>query len=156
MTQVPLAEIPQVLVPAFAAGDGAAEAKVQERTNVERLGQMVEVISRGRFDELRERLAADVTYEMAAPPHVPWRRRTTGADQVTAAIAENFASVREQRTEPLALVSQGDTVMVMARETGRFADGGQPYEMLIAQQFTFDGEGRLTAFRSVAGEAGAY
>jgi ketosteroid isomerase-like protein len=154
MTQVSLGEIPQVLGPAFAAGDGAAEAKERERANVERLGQMVHCISQGRFDALREQLAPDVTYEMVAPRRIPWRRAARGADEVAAAIAENFATLCEQRTQPLSLVSQGDTVMVMAREAGRFVDDGAEYEVLIAQQFTFDDEGRLAQFRSVVGEVG--
>ena len=154
MTQVALQEIPRVLEPAFVAGDAAAEAKERERGNVERLGRMVHCISQGRFDELREQLAPDVTYEMVAPRRMPWRRAARGADEVAAAIAENFATLCEQRTEPLSLVSQGDTVMVMAREAGRFVDGGRPYEVVIAQQFTFDDDGRLTGFRGVVGEIG--
>jgi ketosteroid isomerase-like protein len=154
MTQVPLAEIPEVLGPAFESGDAAAPGKAQERANVEQLGRMVHAISQGRFDALREGLAPDVTYEMVAPARVPWRRHAFGADEVAATIAENFATVREQRTQPLSLVSQGDTVMVMARETGRFADDGEPYEVMLAQQFTFGGDGRLVGFRSVVGEVG--
>jgi ketosteroid isomerase-like protein len=154
MEQVSLDRIPEVLMPAFAAGDDVAGAKVRERGNVERIGRMVHLISQGRFDELREHLAPDVEYEMGAPQSIPWCRRARGADEVAAAIAENFASVRDQRTQPLSLVSQGDTVMVMARESGRFADSDEPYEVLLAQQFTFDGEGRLAAFRAVTAPVG--
>jgi ketosteroid isomerase-like protein len=154
MEQLSLDRVSELLVPAFAAGDAAAGAKAQERENVERIGRMVHAISQGRFDELREQLAPEVEYEMAAPESIPWHRRARGADAVAAVIADNFASVREQRTQPLSLVSQGDTVMVMARESGRFADSGEPYEVLLAQQFTFDREGRLAGFRSVVGEVG--
>ena len=154
MTQVSLEEIPRVLGPAFEAGDAAAEGKSRERENVERIGRMVHAIAQGRFDEVREQLAPGVTYEMAVPEIIPWRRRAAGPDEVVQAIAENFATVREQRTQPLSLVSQGDTVMVMARETGRFADSGETYEVLLSQQFTFDDDGRLAAFRSVVGEVG--
>ncbi|HEU4882315.1 MAG TPA: nuclear transport factor 2 family protein [Longimicrobium sp.] len=154
MTQVSLEEVPRVLGPVFAAGDAAAGAKERERGNVERIGRMVHCISQGRFDELREQLAPDVAYEMVAPARVPWRRAARGADQVAATIAENFATVCEQRTQPLSLVSQGDTVMLMARETGRFVDDGAEYEVLTAQQFTFDDDGRLAEFRSVVGEVG--
>lgn len=80
MTQVSLAEIPQVPGPAFAAGDAAAEARAQERANVEQIGRMVYAISRGRFDELREQLAPDVACEMVAPARIPWRRHACGAD----------------------------------------------------------------------------
>lgn len=151
MAQVSLAEVPEVLVPAFTAGDAAADAKAQERENVERIGRMVHLISQGRFDELREHLAPDVEFEMAVPESIPWRRYARGADEVAAAIAENFATVSEQRPQPLSLVSQGDTVMVMARETGRLVASGEPYEVVLAQQFTFNGDGRLAAFRSVVG-----
>lgn len=154
MEQATLDRVAELLVPAFAAGDAAADAKTQERENVERLGRMVHAISQGRFDELREHLAPDVEYEMAVPESIPWHRRAQGADAVAAAIGENFAAVREQRTQPLSLVSQGDTVMVMARESGRFADSGEPYEVLLAQQFTFAADGRLAGFRSVVGEVG--
>lgn len=154
MTQVSLEEVPQVLGPAFVAGDAAAEGKERERANVERIGRMVHFIAQGRFDALREQLAPDVTYEMVVPAHIPWRRAARGADEVAAAIAENFATVREQRTQPLSLVSQGDTVMLMARETGRFVDDGAEYEVLVAQQFTFGDDGRLAEFRSVVGEVG--
>src|SRR5688500_3914716 len=154
MAQLSLADVSQALAPAFAAGDPSAEAKAQERANVERIGQMVQCISQGRFDELREQLAPEVIYEMVVPPGIPWRREASGADAVAATIAENFGTVCEQRTEPLSLVSQGDTVMVMARESGRLVDSGEPYEVMLAQQFTFDGDGRLAAFRSVVGDVG--
>lgn len=152
MVQVPLREIPRTLGPVFMAGDPGAQGRTQEWGNVERIGRMVQAIAGGRFDELRERLAPDVAYEMAAPPRFPWRSTARGADEVAAAIRENFASVCEQRTQPLSLVSQGDTVMVMARESGRFTDGGERYEVLLAQQFTFAADGRLAGFRTVAAE----
>lgn len=153
MAQVPLARVPETLEPAFAAGDPDNEAKVQERANVERIGQMVHAIARGRFDELRQHLAYDVVYEISAPERVPWVRHALGPEDVADAIAANFRAVQDQRTEPLSLVSQGDTVMVMARESGRFTDSGEPYEVMLAQQFTFR-DGRLAAFRSVTGEIG--
>jgi ketosteroid isomerase-like protein len=149
MKQVTLPHVPDVLGPAFAQGDPQSEAKVQEQANVERIGQMFHLIARGRFDELRHHLAYDVSLEIAAPPHVPWARHALGPEDVADAIASNFRSVHDQRSEPLALVSQGDTVMVMARETGRWAESGQPYEVMLAQQYTFR-DGRLAVFRSVA------
>ena len=154
MTKVPLAEIPRTLEPAFAAGDPAAETRTRERANVDTIGRMVHAIAHGRYDEVREHLAPDVDFEIVAPACVPWRRHARGADEVAATIAENFACVREQRTQPLSLVAQGDTVMVMAREAGCFVDDGEPYEVMLAQQFTFGDDGRLVGFRSVVGEIG--
>jgi ketosteroid isomerase-like protein len=159
MKQVPLAQIPEMLETAFAAADPANAGKVQERSNVERVAEMIHLIAAGRFDELRELLAPDVTFELAAPARAPWVRRARGVDEVVAAIAKNFGSVRDQLPEPLGLVAQGDTVMVMGRETGRWVDDDEPYEVLLAHQFTFR-DGKLAAFHSVSAEnrepAGAY
>ncbi len=148
MGQVPLNEVPRALETAFAGGDPAHPWRVQESAQVELLGRMVQAIAGARFDELRAYLADDVTYEVAVPDALPWIRRAAGVEDVIGAIASNFGTVTEQRTEPLALVSQGDTVMVMARETGRMAETGEPYQALLAQQFTFR-EGKLAVFRSV-------
>lgn len=154
MARVSLAEVPESLGAAFAAGDPESGERAGERTHVERLGQMFHAIAGGRYDGLRALLTDDVTFELAAPVGFAWVRRAAGADEVVAAIAANFASVRDQRPEPLVLAAQGDTVMVMGRETGRWAEGGEPYQVLVAQQFSFR-DGRLAAFRSVVAEAGA-
>lgn len=148
MGQVPLDEFPQALGTAFAHGDPVHEARRQEAANVDAIGEMIRLISQGRFLELRPFLADDVTYEIAVPATLPWVRRACGAEAVINALAANFAFVREQRTEPLALVSQGDTVMMMARETGRMVDTNVAYQALLAQQYTFR-DGRLALFRSV-------
>lgn len=148
MSKVTLPHVPEVLGSAFEAGDPQSGGKAQERDNVERMGQMFHAIARGRWDELRHMMAYDVAYEITAPPHVPWVRRALGPEEVADAIAANFRSVRDQRSEPLALVSQGDTVMVMGHETGRWAESGHPYEVMLSQQYTFR-DGRLALFRSV-------
>lgn len=148
MGQVPLNELPDALQAAFADLDPVHAARAREAENVETIGRMVQLIAHGRFVDLRPYLADDVMYEIAVPGSLPWVRRASGADDVINVIAANFGSVRDQRTEPLALVAQGDTVMVMARETGRMADTGVPYQALLAQQFTFR-DGRLAVFRSV-------
>lgn len=153
MRQVTLAEVPDALGTAFAADDPASEAKERERTNVDRLGRIFQAIAAGRFDELRDLLAPDVTFELAGPARLCWVSRAEGADDVAAAIAANFGRVRDQRPEPLSLVAQGDEVMVMARETGRLAETGEEYRILLAQRYSFR-DGRLAAFHAVAAETG--
>jgi len=151
MTEIPLALVARSFGAAFMAGDPASAAKEPERANVDHLARLVHAISSGRFDEFRALLADDVEYELLGPPGSPWPFRVRGADAVTAAIEENFASVAEQMPEVLAMSAQGDTVMLMARERGRWRATGAPYEHLLAQQFTFR-DGQLSVFRSVVGE----
>lgn len=152
MTQVPLAGVPDALGPAFTAGDPESGSRAAEQKNVDLISRMFQAIAAGRFDELRGWMAPDATFELAAPAGFPWVRRAAGADDVTAAVAANFATTRDQHPEPLALVAQGDTVMVMARETGRWAETGEPYGTLLAQQYSFR-DGKLATFRSVVAEA---
>lgn len=148
MAGVPLDKVSHALGESFAEGDPAHVWRVQETANMELLGQMVQVIAARRFQDLRQHFADDISYEIAVPASLPFVRQASGADDVVAAIAYNFSVLSEQRTEPLAVVCQGDTVMVMARENGRMADTGVPYQALLAQQFTFRG-GKLAVFRSV-------
>ena len=54
-------------LPAYYAA--AAEAKAQERENVERLGRMVHAISRGDFDEFRAHLAPGQRHRAVASAH---------------------------------------------------------------------------------------
>lgn len=148
MAGVPLDKFSQALGDSFAGGDPAHRCGVQEAQNVELLGRMVQVIAERRIHDLREHFTEDISYEMAVPASLPFVRQASGADDVLSAIMYNFSVLSEQRTEPLAVVSQGDTVMMMARESGRMADTGVPYRALLAQQYTFRG-GKLAVFRSV-------
>ncbi|HEU0016201.1 MAG TPA: nuclear transport factor 2 family protein [Longimicrobium sp.] len=151
MRQVTLAEVPEVLAPAFAEGDPDHASKPQERRNVDCVSEMFCAIREGRFGDLAAFMTPDVTLEISAPDSIPYEPFARGPEQVAAAVARNFAQATEQRPEPLALVAQGDTVMAMARETGRWADG-RPYHIIFSQQYTFR-DGRLSLFRAVAAEA---
>lgn len=146
--QVPLDQVPAAMEAAFADGDPAHTERVQESANVELLGRMIQAVAAGDFHALREHFADEVTYEIAVPAALPFIRHARGAEDVIGAIAFNFGVLKDQRTEPLSLVSQGDTIMMMARETGRMADTGVAYQALLAQQYTFRG-GKLAVFRSV-------
>ena len=148
MAGVPLDKFSKALGESFAEGDTAHVWRMQETANVELLGRMVHVIAERRFQDLRPHFTDDVSYEIAVPASLPFVRQAAGVDDVVSAIMYNFSVLSEQRTQPLAVVSQGDTVMVMARENGRMADTGVPYQALLAQQFTFR-DGKLAVFRSV-------
>jgi ketosteroid isomerase-like protein len=152
MTRGTLDQMPEALGAAFADGDAAHPWRVQEGANVELLGRMMQAIAAGRFDELHGYLADDVSFEMAVPDALPWICHAHGRDEVAQAIETNFGVVREQRPEPLSLVCQGDTLMLMARESGRMAATGEPYQVMLTQQYTFR-DGRLAAFRAVVAPA---
>ena len=150
MRQVTLAEVSKVLAEDFSS----SYATDQEQANGALLQRILEAIGAGRFDELRGWMAPDVSFELAAGPRFPFIRHAEGVDAVIEAIAYNFSTVAEQMPQPLAVVAQGDTVMVMAREAGRLVESGERYELLLAHQFTFR-DGRLALSRSVSAETAA-
>lgn len=149
MREVTLAEVPEALGPVFEAGDPLAKGRTWERRNLALMGEMVAAIAAGDYDQLRGHLCPDVTLEIAAPPSVPWVRRASGADEVIAAVRHNFRTLRDQRPTPLSIAAQGDTVMIMARESGTWVANGAPYAAMLSQQWTFRGE-KLACIRSVA------
>lgn len=154
MKEMSLAEVPQALGPVFEAGDPLAAGRTRERRHVAMMGEIVGAIAAGSYHELRGFMTPDVTLEIAAPATIPWVRHAAGADEVIAAVTHNFRTVRDQRPAPLALVAQGDTVMVMARESGTWAASGEPYEGMLAQQWTFRDE-KLACIRGVVAFATA-
>ena len=150
MAQVDLAQIPEVLLDAFRTGDPRWESKVQEQENLATFARVLGLIAIGEYGAVLDYLSPAVTFDLVAPPGFPWERHAAGGPQVVDAIARNFQAVRQQRAEVLSLVGQGDTLMLIGHENGRLAATEEEYEVLTAQQLTFDG-GRLVRFRSVVG-----
>jgi ketosteroid isomerase-like protein len=64
-----------------------------------------------------------------------WR----GRDEVVAATRRNFALVASQKPEVESMISQGDSVVVLLRESGAFKSSRQTYSVRAVQWFTFEG-----------------
>ena len=82
--------------------------------------------------------------EFVGPPHAPFVGRWRGREEAARAVRDNFSQVEEQRPEIRTVVAQGDVVVVVAQERGRFRDG-RPYETHWVQLFTFR-DGKLARF----------
>jgi ketosteroid isomerase-like protein len=64
-----------------------------------------------------------------------WR----GREEVLAATRRNFAEVADQKPAVESMISQGDSVAVLLRESGILKSSGQPYSVRGVQWFTFAG-----------------
>ena len=60
----------------------------------------------------------------------------------------NFAQVEEQRPETQSVVAQGDTVVVVGREQGRFRPTGRSYDLHWMHQYTFK-NGKIVRIREL-------
>jgi ketosteroid isomerase-like protein len=136
------------LRPAFEAGDPAAAAKAAEAECVRLVEDLYRAIAGGDFAAFLDTLADDVEFENVGPAAVPFVGRWRGREEVAEAIARNFGYVEDQRPEVLSLVAQGDCVVVVARERGRYRPTGRDYDAHWVQHFTWR-DGRLTRFLQV-------
>jgi ketosteroid isomerase-like protein len=146
------AEFIDRLLPAYNEGDPSAAAKEAEAANVARLVDMYRAIGRGDFAAALDLFANDMDMEIIGPSAVPISGRWRGKDQVAAALVRNFSLFEDQRPRVQSVVAQGDTVVVMGHETGRYRPTGRTYELHWVQFFTFR-DGQLTRFRELADTA---
>ena len=133
---------------AFADGDPEATAKAAEADNVRRLQEQYRALAQGDFGPAFAALADDVEMEFFGPAGSPLVGAWRGRQQVADAIRSGFGLLEEQSTEVLAVIAQGDTVVVNSRETGRIRTTGQPYAWQWVQFFTFRG-GQIVRFRGL-------
>ena len=126
----------------FAEGDREAESKSLEKHNVAAVKAMVEAVARDDYDALSRAVADDVTLRILAPPDVPFIRSADGAPAFIDAVRRNFAMLEEQKPVALSIVAQGDSVVCIVREQGRYVEDHRPYDMHAVQEFLFR-EGKL-------------
>jgi ketosteroid isomerase-like protein len=92
-------------------------------------------VIQGDFDAFGESVTEDVELSICGFGHLDgtWRSR----NEVVAATRRNFAEVESQRPENEGMISQGDCVAVLLRESGVFKSTGQAYSVRGVQWFTF-------------------
>jgi uncharacterized protein len=134
---------------AFHEGDQHAAQKAAEQTNVSRTQQQYRALATGDAEGFAATLSDDVEMEIFGPPELPFAGRWRGRDEVLKAVAHNFGLIEEQRPEVESVVAQGDTVVVFARERGRFKATKREYEIRWVQWFTFR-DGLMCRFRELA------
>jgi ketosteroid isomerase-like protein len=137
------------LAQAFREGDTAAASKQVEAENVGRLQEFYRTLARGDFPAAVDCMAGDIEIEIHAPAEFSFVSRARGPEAVLAALQANFSKVEDQRPETLALVAQGDAVIVLARERGRLRLSGKPYDVQWVQCYRFR-DGKIARFREIA------
>ncbi len=92
-------------------------------------------IVQGNFDALGESVTEDVELNICGfgPIHGTWR----GRKEVVEATRRNFSLVAGQQPVIEGMISQGDGVAVLLRETGTVKASGQAYSIRCVQWFTF-------------------
>lgn len=94
-----------------------------------------DAIVQGNFDAFAELLTEDVEFTICGfgPMNGTWR----GRNEVVAATRRNFALLAGQQPAIEDMISQGDRVAVLMRESGSVKSTGQAYSIRGVQWFTF-------------------
>jgi uncharacterized protein len=137
---------------AFEEDDADGRSKAVESANVRRIQQQYEAIARGDFDGFLDSLAEDVDMEFVGSARVPFAGRYQGRDAAARAVRGNFALVEDQKPEIHSVIAQGDVVVVVAFERGRFRLTGRSYGVHWVQIFTFR-DGKVARFRQICDSA---
>ncbi len=148
MDQPVVARFIERLGSAFEEDDAGAAVKAAEASNVWLVQESYRAIARGDFAGFLDLLAEDVEMEFVGSPRMPFTGRWRGREEAVRAVRDNFSEVEEQRPEVQSVVAQGDVVVIVARESGRFRRSGHPYETHWVQIFTLR-DGRIARFRQI-------
>jgi ketosteroid isomerase-like protein len=99
-----------------------------------------DAIVQGDFDAFGESIADDAELSVCGfgPLDGTWR----GRDEVVAATRRNFGLLANQKPQIEGMISQGDRVAVLLRESGVFKSNRQAYSVRGVQWFTF-AEGKI-------------
>ena len=136
---------------AFHEGDPRATEKTAENDNVKSLQEQYRALVRGDVASFAASLTDDVELDIIGGPDLPFAGRWKGRGEVLKAVARNFSLLEDQQPEVESVVAQGDTVVVFARERGRFRSTGREYDIRWAQWFVFR-DGLLFRMRELAEE----
>ena len=94
-----------------------------------------DAIIQGNFDVFAQSVTEDVELNIAGFGALDgsWR----GREEVVSATRKNFALLAEQKPEIESMISEGDRIAVLLRESGTYQANGQPYRVRGVQWFTF-------------------
>ena len=104
-------------------------------------------IIRGDFDALGESMTDDVELNICGFPATDgnWR----GRNDVVAAARKNYAQLESQQPAIEGLISQGDSIAVLMRESGVLKSTGEAYSIRGVQWFTF-ADGKIREIDQIA------
>jgi len=97
-----------------------------------------DAIVQGNFEAFGDSVTEDVELNISGFGALDGRWK--GRDQVVAATRRNFGMVAEQKPEIEGMISQGDSIAVLLRESGILKSNGQAYRVRGVQWFTFAGD----------------
>lgn len=132
----------------FHEGDPAADSKTLEKSCLDALVGNYRAIGASDFVGAIASLHGDVEMEIYGPPGTPFVGSWKGFKAVAKAMQTNFGLVELEEVEIESVAAQGDSVVLMAHETGRLRSTGKRYRLRWVQWFRFR-EGKIVHIREL-------
>jgi len=126
-----------------------------ERAAVRVVHAAYTALGRADLEAFTATLADDVVFECLGPPHSAIAGRWQGRDEVVQAVLRNFSKFADQCPELEHVVARGDSVLVVAEETGRYVPTGEAYDVWWLQAFVVK-DGKIVRVRQSASGAGPW
>jgi ketosteroid isomerase-like protein len=137
----------------FRADDPVVDAKAYESARFRALQDHYRALLNGDIDRFVSYLSEDVEFEIVGPAFVPFLGKWHGKNDVVRAILNGFSMVEQQDPRVLSIVAQGNQIVIVARETGRFRNTGIAYDVHWVQWFSFR-DGKIANVRElICGQA---
>ena len=130
----------KLLQRAFETGDLEVKNKILEQKNLSALQEFYDAVLRADVDSFANRLASDAEMEIFCPQEFRFIKQAQGRDEIKNAVLHNFSMLEDQKTDLLSVVSQGDDIIVIAREKGVFCNTKENYDVHFMQHLViYDG-----------------
>jgi ketosteroid isomerase-like protein len=116
------------------------------------LYQVYSAVVEGNFDAIHPLLTEDVELNICGFPPMDgaWR----GQGEVVKAIRRNFGLVDAQQPEVERILTHGDSVIVLVRESGVIKASEEAYSVRCVQWLTFEG-GKIRKIEEIAASVGS-
>ena len=138
--------------PAFHQGDEHSDEKTIESERVAELKEVYSAVVRGDYAALEQSFHDEIELEISGPDEVPFRGCWKDRQEVIAAIERHFSQVEEQQPVVESITAQGNSIVVIGKERGRYCASGQAYCLHLVQEFRFEGD-KLRRFREIVSNA---
>jgi ketosteroid isomerase-like protein len=130
--------------------DAQAMGKAAELTVVDALRRFIDAIANADFVTAEALVADDAEYEMfAVGTEMPLRMSGRGRAEIVANMRHNFGAMVFENVEVDTLVAQGDVVVMIARQRGRWRATDAPFDDRVVLRYRFR-DGKLVNYRGWA------
>ena len=132
----------------FCLDDETWESKQAEKENVGVIEALYRAIETGDVDSFKKQLDDSVQLDIVGPDSVPFTGSANGISSVVEFAIDNFSQLEEQHAQINEVIAQGNSVVVIGQETGKFKEGNAAYRIEWVQRFRVENQ-KIVSIRQI-------